>query len=135
MKVAIVGSRGYPLLGKVREYVNGLADGSVVVSGGAKGVDETAVRVARARGLRATEYPVDKVGLPEFGTPEGKAEFRRRAFARNEQIVQAADLVVVFWDEASAGTRNSMFHAVRLNKPLLVYGRRGQAFDWRGQEW
>ena len=51
MKVAIVGTRTYPDLDQVREYVRKLSPDDIVVSGGAKGVDETAEDEARKQGL------------------------------------------------------------------------------------
>lgn len=50
-RVAIVGSRDYPALGEVTAYVESLPAGTVVVSGGTRGVDQTAEKAARARGL------------------------------------------------------------------------------------
>jgi len=42
MKVAIVGSRNYPDLEKVKEYIGDLSPDDIIILGGAKGVDETA---------------------------------------------------------------------------------------------
>jgi len=47
MKVAIVGTRTYPDLEQVRKYVRDLSPDDIIVSGGAKGVDETAEGEAR----------------------------------------------------------------------------------------
>ena len=44
MKVAIVGSRNYPDLEKVKKYVRKLSPGDIIVSGGGNGVDETVRR-------------------------------------------------------------------------------------------
>ncbi len=44
MKVAIVGSRNYPDLEKVKKYVRKLSPGDIIVSGGDNGVDETVRR-------------------------------------------------------------------------------------------
>ena len=51
MKIAIVGSRTFENLQLVRDIVAALPANSIVVSGGAPGVDTVAVRAAEARGL------------------------------------------------------------------------------------
>lgn len=92
-RVAIVGSRAFLDLSLVRAFVAGLPDGTVVISGGAKGVDAAAEAAARARGLYVESI------RPKW------AEFGRAAGAiRNWQIVQKADRVVAFWDGVSRGT-------------------------------
>lgn len=49
--MAIVGSRTYPDLEQVREYVRELSKNDIIVSGGAKGVDATAENEARKFGM------------------------------------------------------------------------------------
>jgi hypothetical protein len=41
-KIAVIGSRNYPHLDRVRRYVEKLEEGTIVVTGGARGVDKTA---------------------------------------------------------------------------------------------
>ncbi len=55
-RIAIVGARNHPNLDIVRAYVRTLPAGSVVVSGGAAGVDTVAAGEARACGLTVVEY-------------------------------------------------------------------------------
>lgn len=54
-RVAIVGARNASpeTLTKVREYVAALPNGTIVISGGAAGVDSAATQEAMARGLQA----------------------------------------------------------------------------------
>jgi predicted Rossmann fold nucleotide-binding protein DprA/Smf involved in DNA uptake len=120
MKIAIVGSRHVPLskLRVISDYVEGLTDDCHIVSGGAAGVDSIAELVARARGMPVTVFCVDRRGLPAY--PEGKAEYRRRAFARNRRIVLEADKVVAFWDGASKGTENTIEQAKALGRSVEV---------------
>jgi transposase len=120
MKIAIVGSRDYARLNRVREYVAALPEGTTVVSGGAKGVDQTAENCARARGLRVESVPVDKVGLPPFGSDESRVEYARRAYARNQKIVDFADFVVAFWNGYSGGTKNTIDRAREQDKLLEI---------------
>ena len=120
MKVAIVGSRKYRPLAWVWYYVASLADDDIVISGGAPGPDAEAEKAAKARGLAFEPYYIDKTGLPPFGTPEAKAEFTRRAYARNTLIAQACDRMVAFWDGKSGGTKHAMDEARKLGKPVDV---------------
>jgi len=118
MRVAFVGSRDFLRPDLVVSTVARLPQGTVVVSGAADGVDSIAAGAARARGLEVVEYPVDREGLPPY--PAGRAEFRRRAFARNTLIVEDADVVVAFWDGVSHGTKDSIDKAVARRKRTKV---------------
>ncbi len=124
-RVAIVGSRDYPQPDRVAAYVNQLPMNAVIVSGGAKGVDTVAEQAAKARRMKTVIYPVDKTGLPPFGTPEGKKAFRDRAYARNADIVNAAERVVAFWHKESGGTANTIQLARQAGKPVLVFDSMG----------
>lgn len=114
MRVAIVGSREYPNLQQVIDFVNSLPDGTEVVSGGARGVDITAQRAAEARGL-----PV-RVFLPRFqreNTPYSPRHF----FDRNTDIVVNSDVVIAFpWGKAS-GTRDTMEKAIQRKKRMQTF--------------
>jgi YspA, cpYpsA-related SLOG family len=87
MKVAIVGSREYPNLSKVRPYIQNLPIDTIIVSGGARGLDKCAEKVAQGIGLQTEIYPAD---WHKFGKAAG--------MKRNQQLVEAADRVVAFWD-------------------------------------
>jgi hypothetical protein len=50
-----VGSRHYPALERVAEYVSSLPRGSTVVTGSASGVDAEATRAARVFSVLASE--------------------------------------------------------------------------------
>jgi len=109
VRVAIVGSRDYADLRRVSEYVETLPSDTVVVSGGAVGVDTTAAGAARRRGLTVEEH------LPNY------ALYGRAApMIRNGDIVAHADLVVAFWDGKSRGTKNAIDRAKRLGKNVWV---------------
>lgn len=120
MKVAIVGSRDYPHMEKVRAYVTSLArwdSATVIVSGGARGVDQVAETSARANGLAVESFPAD------WSTGRGAG------MDRNTKIVDAADRVVAFWDEQSRGTHDTITKALKAGKLHMVRGRRGQLMD------
>lgn len=112
-KVAIIGSRDFADLEMVRRYVATLPADTVVVSGGARGVDRAATTAARARGLEVEEIRPEPVELTTMG---------RGAFlARNLRIVASADAVAAFWDGQSHGTADAMRKARRLGVPVHVF--------------
>jgi len=139
MRVAIVGSRDYDGPGRVRAYVSRLDPGTVVVSGGARGVDRQAARLARRAGLEVVEWRVfdrqdgwytaerwvndvfDTGSFRPDGRPWAFRSFGRAAFHRNGLIVQEADLVVAFWDGESKGTKMTIDLADEAGKETVVF--------------
>ena len=109
-KVAIVGSRNYPKLYKVRELVFQLPDNCIVISGGARGVDRTAEMAAKEKGLLTIVFPAD---WKKYGKGAG--------LIRNQQIIKACDLTIAFWDGISPGTEHSISLANKLSKPVQIY--------------
>lgn len=112
-RIAIVGSRKYPNLDLVRQYVTALPADTIVVSGAAKGVDETAEQAARERGLQVESYPAD--------WSRGKLA----GFQRNSVIVSAADEVVAFWHARSNGTFDTITKARKAGKPVRIFDSEG----------
>lgn len=108
MKVAVVGSRDFPRLDEVRAYVASLPADTVIVSGGARGVDTAAVDEARRLGMRYIVLPAD-----------WKTWGKRAGFMRNADIVAAADEIVAFWDGVSRGTRHTIALAEAAGKPVV----------------
>jgi hypothetical protein len=120
MKIALVGSREYKHLGLVVKYVKSLPADTIIVSGGARGVDSVAANTARDCGL---EVEI----IPALWNVYG----RQAGMIRNGEIVRKADQVIAFWDETSRGTLDSIKKAKAQNKPLEVYGKDGQLIgDW-----
>lgn len=109
-KVGIVGSRDYPDLDQVRAYVRGLPQDTILVSGGARGVDKVAELEAKAQGLNV-----------EIHYPQWRESGRGAGFARNRAIVHSADRIVAFWDGVSRGTMHTISVAKELGKPCDVY--------------
>lgn len=109
MKIAIVGSRNFSDLTKVRDYVNTLPPDTIVISGGAKGVDTVAETTAKAKGLTTIVY-----------LPEWKKYGRSAGIKRNEDIIHNAEAVIAFWDGNSPGTRNSINQAKENNKKVTI---------------
>ncbi len=87
-------------------YVNALPPGTIVISGGARGVDKTAEDAARARGLEVEIYPADW----SLGKGAG--------MIRNKTIVDRAEKLGVFWDGVSPGTKSTLGMAKTARKPV-----------------
>lgn len=105
MRIAIVGSRNYSNPNDVREFVRSLEPNTIVISGGAPGVDTVAIDEAKLIGLRTEVYPADWRTL-------GKSA----GFIRNRQLVELCDRLVAFWDGESRGTKHSISLASKYNK-------------------
>lgn len=148
MRVAIVGSREFSDLKRVRKFVANLAKkypDAIVVSGGARGVDKHAERTALDFGLGLISYRVaeaaqdDVQGFTIEVVTEGEAAeayvkdknrrgtcpwfqiFAPAAFCRNVWVVQDADPVVAFWDGSSRGTKFVIDTAQTYGRDLHVY--------------
>ena len=108
MRVAIVGSREYRDLKSVREFVRSLPPQTVIVSGGAAGVDAEAERAAAEFGfICIVVKPAWRRG-------------RYAGFERNQVIVDLADEVTAFWDGVSRGTQDTMKRAYAAGKPVNI---------------
>lgn len=129
MRVAIVGSRRFRDLSLVRDYVKRLPAGDTVVSGGASGVDSVAEYSAKFSGYPVITFPVDKSGLPPYGTEESRIEYARRAYRRNQLIAENCDRLVAFWDGKSGGTADVIRRAEALGKPVEVYYARPENIE------
>lgn len=114
-RVSVVGSREYPRLDLVRAYVETLPVDTLVISGGAKGVDREAMRTARKRDMPNREIKADWQAL-------GKGA----GLARNLTMIAIADEIIAFWDGASRGTDHTVRNARKAGKPVTVYGPNGE---------
>ena len=115
MNIAVVGSREFPRERQVRNYVRrlcniGIPASFLFVSGGADGVDTWGLDEARKSGARTRSF------LPEWDKYGKSAGFKRNAL-----IVQAVDLVVVFWDGTSKGSKHDIDLALKYRKNLEVH--------------
>jgi len=106
MKVAIIGSRNLNI--KIKEYLP--ADISVIISGGARGIDTLAEIYADKNGVQKMIF------LPNY------AKYGKTApLVRNKLIVDNADLVIAFWDGNSRGTKFTIDYAKKQGKKAVVY--------------
>lgn len=110
MRVAIVGSRDYQRLEEVRQYVWECPRDWVIVSGGARGVDTTAVDEAKRLGMAYEVY------LPDWGK-----RGRGAGIVRNREIVDRSDMLIAFWDGKSKGTESSIRMATERGMVVHVF--------------
>ena len=117
MKIGIVGSRTFNDKLLVVEYIHLFktayetlfGEKIEIISGGAKGADSLAERVALIG-----EIPV-KIFKPDWNEL-GKGA----GFARNQQIVDASDMIIAFWDGESKGTKDTIDKAKKAKKPTFI---------------
>jgi len=69
--IAIVGSRDFPKLSWVFSFVKKLDTGTVIVSGGARGVDTAAEQAAEQYGMRFKGFKVESFEWDIYGKREG----------------------------------------------------------------
>ena len=116
MTIAIVGSRGLT----VPDFTPYLPEGQIekIVSGGAKGIDSDAAAFARAEGIQLEEI---KPSYERYG--------RAAPIVRNKQIVDAADLTLIFWDGASKGTKSVIDYCRKQGRSYLLYVKKEEGFQ------
>ena len=114
-RVAVIGSRRFPNPEVIVAYVSNLPADTILVSGGAEGTDTIAEQAARARSLSVEIYAADWEQLGRKAGP-----------IRNQQIVEASDLVVAFWDGESRGTLNTVMRAVEAKREVRVFDPDGR---------
>jgi cell division ATPase FtsA len=119
--IGVVGSREFPDLALIADFIRALPGDVEIVSGGARGVDRIAERVARS--LRR-DVRIFAPQVPE-GTDSESKEGRKvvvgALFARNDQIVSYSGEIVAFWDGHSTGTQHTIAGAVKRGKRTRVY--------------
>ena len=108
-KFAVVGSRNIKDYQIVKEILDEYTI-SLIISGGAHGIDMLSERYANNHQIPTKIYPAE---WEKYGRSAG--------MIRNEYIINDADKVISIWDGKSNGTKNSINHAKRLKKPLFLY--------------
>lgn len=110
--LAVIGSRTYKDMPLLIEHLDRTcANFSVasIVSGGAKGADSLAAEYAAVIGLPVEVFKPD---WAQFGRGAGPI--------RNKAIVNAADIVLAFWDGESKGTKQALSYAKQMGKHVIV---------------
>lgn len=110
MKVIIAGSRSfddYQRLARVMDAAREPYEITEIISGGAGGADRLGERWAASRGI-----PI-RLCLAQW-----KAFGKAAGFLRNQEMADLGDLLVLFWDGQSRGSRDMLYRASA--KPMTV---------------
>ena len=130
-KVAIVGSRKFTNKQRIKEFIfklkEELEDGVEIVSGGQRdGADGYAKKYALEFNLKYSEFPPSHYNHNMYcvlgANSYNKPYYISNYFKRNRQIAEYSDFVVAFIpkDKKSRGTENTISHAKRLNKRIII---------------
>ena len=118
IKIAVVGSREYKDLAQVTENLfllqEHLKGRFKVITGGARGVDQTAMQWCASN---KTEV---EVIAPR--DPNNKLDY----LFRNVEILTKADIILIFWDGKSRGTKFVLDYARHRNKGIRLFMQEGR---------
>lgn len=109
MKVGIVGSRdcGPVSLDRLTSYIP--QNCSLILSGGAQGIDA------------AAEAAADRLGLPcQIIRPDYQTYGRRAPLVRNTVIADGCDYLLAFWDIHSNGTKQIVSYCIEKGIPFRI---------------
>jgi len=106
MRVGVVGSRGLTV-DNLGDYLP--SETTMLVSGGARGIDACAQQYAQANNIPITEF------LPEYDKYGKSAPLKR-----NIQIVQHSNFMLIIWDGKSRGTQHVITNCKKLNVPFKI---------------
>lgn len=116
MKVAVIGSRTFTnkkqlfaTLKNLKRYGAPSEEISLIVSGGAVGADYFAEAFAKDNGIDSLIF-----------RPEYSRYGRNAPLKRNLKIIDAADIVVAFWDGTSRGTKHGIDYAHLQKKNVII---------------
>lgn len=98
----------------VREHIAGNEAGTVIVEGGAKGVDTLAREYAEKNGMTYVEMKAD-------WKKYGRAAWLKRNEAMIKYIFDMNGTALFFWDRKNKGTRNCILDANSLCIPVSIY--------------
>jgi len=105
MKTAIIGSRNLKV--KLAKYLP--KDISLIVSGGARGIDTLA------------EDYADRNKIPKLiFLPDYEKYGKIAPLIRNKAIVDNANIVIAFWDGISRGTKFTIDYAKKQGKKVIM---------------
>lgn len=106
MKVAIIGSRDLEV--NIEKYVP--YGTTVIISGGARGIDSMAEKFADDNNIKKIIFKPD---YEKYG--------RRAPLLRDKLIVDEAELIIAIWDGKSLGTKFTIDYARKKSKKIEVF--------------
>ncbi len=111
MRVIIAGTRSFRNDAVVREAIkqSGFPI-TEIVSGGSKGVDESAERIAAENAITLRQFPAN---WQQYGKGAGPK--------RNLEMSVYADALISVWDGESRGTKHMIEIMRRAGKPVYVH--------------
>ena len=110
LKIGIVGTRKPKITFEEFSQIINDYNPAHIVSGGAKGIDTFAENYAKLNNIPFTIFP-----------PEYNKYGRIATFIRNQQIVDASDMIIAFHTKDSKGTMDTIRRTKRSNKPLKIH--------------
>lgn len=117
--IGVVGSRDFNNSELVDNFISTLPYDSVIVSGGARGVDTWAIDAAMRYRLRYREY------YPKKFDDKGNYKGHHVLFDRNTSIIDQSHMVVAFWNGSSKGTADSINKAKSQGKEVIIVAENG----------
>ncbi|AVK77475.1 hypothetical protein pmac_cds_787 [Pandoravirus macleodensis] len=124
LRVAVIGGRDFVDRAVLERCLDSLSASlgrpGAIVSGGATGADRLAAAYARNRGIPLVEFK------PDYAACRTPQERRTAPLLRNARIIEAADVVVAFWDGRSRGTADGLARARRAGLVRHVYDYAGK---------
>jgi uncharacterized phage-like protein YoqJ len=113
MKVVVSGSRKWPKsqISLIVDKLSDLPESSIIIQGGAAGVDKWAAKIAKELGLEVIEM---QANWREYG--------RYAGLKRNlDMLAENPDLVMCFWDGESRGTQHMIENALIKGFKVDIY--------------
>lgn len=114
-RILVAGCRFYENYQEAEAYIDfclqniNKAAALIFVSGGCCGADRLGERYAENHGYAIERYPAD---WERYGKAAGPI--------RNQQMVDACDYVICFWDGKSRGTKSTIDFACTAKKPIRI---------------
>lgn len=114
-KLGIIGSRDVDRDTVWHILKGNITNDTVVLAGGARGVDQLAEEFAGSIGATFILFK------PYFLLDPSAGYSVRHYFTRNKQIIDNADVVLAIWNGDSPGTKWGINYARKKKKTLIVY--------------
>lgn len=121
LRIFVGGSRTITDRAVIESRINALPGSAIVLTSRTHGASAAIRDAAMARGLQLEVW----TAMSDRYVTAADAYF-----ARDEEMIRTADLVLTFWDGRSAGTAHELAYARKLAKPIeLVLVNRGPLLD------